>query len=355
MLLCVPSVQPPKTIMQVVLSLRVGGLERVVVDLVNHASDDFRFVVCCLEVAGPWASEIPPSKGKVVAFNKKPGVDWGLIWKVASLSRKEKIDVMHTHNSTAHFYGAVAAQFTSARVLHTEHGKNVGEESRYHRLNYIAARFTDFTVAVSEKNAEIAIAHEGATRANLKLIPNGIRVDRFAAPRRPSGRRIGTVGRLVPEKNYPLLLRATAAIHDADLVFVGDGPLREQLQREAGARVSFLGQRADVSELLAGFDVFVLPSNTEGMSIALLEAMAAGCPIVVTAVGGNVELIKHMQTGLVVPSNDEAALRTAIERLLADPVLATRLGAAARAVVEKHHSVKAMTERYEELWHRLAT
>jgi glycosyltransferase involved in cell wall biosynthesis len=340
--------------MQVVLSLRVGGLERVVVDLVNHASDEFRFVICCLEEPGQWASEIPPSRGKVVALNKKAGVDWRLIWKIASLARAEEADVIHTHNSTAHFYGALAARFTRARVLHTEHGKNVGEEARYHRLNYIAAHFTDFTVVVSEKNAEIAVAHEGATPANLKVIPNGIRVDRFAAPRHGAGRRIGTVGRLVPEKNYPLLLRATAAIRDADLAFVGDGPLREELQKQAGARVSFLGQRADVSELLAGFDVFVLPSNTEGMSIALLEAMAAGCPIVVTAVGGNVELIKHMQTGLIVPPNDEAALRTAIERLLVDPVLATRLGTTARAVAEKHHSVKAMTERYEELWRRLA-
>jgi glycosyltransferase involved in cell wall biosynthesis len=347
-------VPPPETIMQVVLGLRVGGLERVVVDLVNHASDEFRFVVCCLEEPGPWASEIPPDRGKVVALDKKPGVDWRLIWKIASLARAERVDVIHTHNSTAHFYGAVAARFTKARVLHTEHGKNVGEEARYHRLNCIAARFTDFTVAVSEKNAEIAVAHEGAVASKLKVIPNGIRVDRFAAPRHAPGRHIGTVGRLVPEKNYPLLLRATAAIRDAELVFVGDGPLREELQRQAGARVSFLGQRADVSELLAGFDVFVLPSNTEGMSIALLEAMAAGCPIVVTAVGGNVELIKHMQTGLVVPPNDEAALRTAIERLLADPVLATRLGTAARAVAEKDHSVKAMTERYEELWRQLA-
>jgi glycosyltransferase involved in cell wall biosynthesis len=238
--------------------------------------------------------------------------------------------------------------------LHTEHGKNVGEEARHYRLNYIAERFTDFTVVVSEKNAEIAVAHEGVAPANLKVIPNGIRVDRFASPRHSTGRRIGTVGRLVPEKNYPLLLRATAAIRDADLVFVGDGPLRGQLQKQAGTRASFLGQRADVPDLLAGFDVFVLPSNTEGMSIALLEAMAAGCPIVVTAVGGNVELIRHMQTGLVVPPNDEAALRTAIERLLTDPVLAARLGTAARAVAEKHHSVKAMTERYEELWRRLA-
>jgi len=347
-------VQPPKIIMQVVLSLRVGGLERVVVDLVNHASDDFRFVVCCLEEPGPWAGEILPNRGKVVALHKKTGVDWRLFWKIARLARAENVAVIHTHNSTAHFYGAIAAKLTRARVLHTEHGKNVGEETRYHRLNRIAARFTDFTVAVSEKNAEIAAAQEGADPANLKVIPNGIRVDRFAAPRHGAGRRIGTVGRLVPEKNYPLLLRSAATIRDVELVFVGDGPLRQELEKQAGPHVSFLGQRADVSELLAGFDVFVLPSNTEGMSIALLEAMAAGCPIVVTAVGGNVELIHHMQTGLVVPPNDEAALRAAMERLLTDRVLAARLGAAARAAAEKHHGVRAMTERYEELWRRLA-
>ncbi|MGD1018511.1 MAG: glycosyltransferase [Verrucomicrobiia bacterium] len=340
--------------MQVVLSLRVGGLERVVVDLVNHASDEFRFVVCCLEEAGPWASEITPNRGKVVALHKKSGVDWRLIWKIARLARAEKVDVIHTHNSTAHFYGAVAAKFTRARVLHTEHGKNIGHEARSRRLNWYADHFTDLTVSVSEDIAQQARDSKELQPSRLQVIPNGIRVDRFAAAPRGAGRRVGTVGRLVPEKNYPLLLRATAAIPDVDVVFVGDGPLREELQKQADARVSFLGQRADVAELLAGFDVFVLPSNTEGMSIALLEAMAAGRPIVVTAVGGNVELIKHMQTGLVVPPNDEAALRTAIERLLADTALATRLGTAARAAAEKHHSVKAMTDRYEELWRRLA-
>jgi glycosyltransferase involved in cell wall biosynthesis len=350
----VPFVQPPKTIMQVVLSLRVGGLERVVVDLVNHASDEFQFVVCCLEEAGPWAGEIAPSRGKVVALGKRPGVDLRLFWKIAGLARAENVHLIHTHNSTAHFYGALAARFARVRVLHSEHGKNVGEEARYHRLNYISSCFTDFTVAVSKKNAEIAVQQEGADPANLQVIPNGIRVDRFVASHRGTGRRIGTVGRLVREKNYPLLLRTVAAIRDAELVFVGDGPLHDELQKQAGPHVEFLGQRADVAELLAGFDVFVLSSSTEGMSIALLEAMAAGCPIVVTAVGGNVELIQHMQTGLVVPANDEAALRNAIEKLLADRALATRLGTTARKVAHQCHSVTAMTQRYEDLWRRLA-
>src|ERR1041385_7161431 len=262
----VPFVQSPRTIMQVVLSLRVGGLERVVVDLVNHASDEFRFIVCCLEEPGPWAAEIAPSRGKVVALGKKPGVDLRLFWKIARLARAEQVHLIHTHNSTAHLYGALAARFAHIPVLHSEHGKNIGEETRYHRLNYLSSRFTDFTVAVSEKNAEVAVQHEGVDPSNLQVIANGIRIERFVAPHRGTGRRIGTVGRLVREKNYPLLLRAVSAIRDAELVFVGDGSLRDELQRQAGPRVRFLGQRADVAELLAGFDVFVLSSDTEGMS-----------------------------------------------------------------------------------------
>ncbi len=340
--------------MQVVLSLRVGGLERVVVDLVNHASDEFHFIVCCLEEAGGWADQIPASRGKFVSLGKKPGVDWRMFWRIARLARDEKVHVIHTHNSAAHFYGALAAKLSGAKVLHTEHGKNIGEEARSFRLNRIATRFTNFTVAVSEKVASEALRDEGVPHQSLAVVPNGICVDQFNRPRKTNGRRVGTVGRLVREKNYPLLLRAVAAIRDAELVFVGDGPLRADLERDAGPRVQFLGQRRDVSELLASFDVFVLSSSTEGMSIALLEAMAAGCPIVVTAVGGNVELIQHMQTGLVVPPNDEAALRLAIERLLNDHALAQRLGEAAHEAVRQRHSVEAMTRRYEELWRRLA-
>lgn len=336
--------------MQVVLSLRVGGLERVVLDLVQNASAEFRSIICCLEEPGTWAHEAP----RVVALGKRPGVDWRLFRKIARLARAEKVDVIHTHNSTAHLYGAIGGKFAGAKVLHTEHGKNVGEEARYHKLNRIAARFTDFTVAVSEKNAEIAIACEGVKPSRLQVIPNGICVERFAVPRYSSRRRVGTVGRLVREKNYPLLLRAVTGIADTDLIFVGDGPLRDELERQSGPRVQFLGQRDDVAKVLAGFDVFVLSSSTEGMSIALLEAMAAACPIVVTAVGGNPELIQHEVTGLVVPPDDEAALRAAIERLLADRALATRLGTAAREAVQQRYSVKVMTQRYEELWRRLA-
>src|SRR5258708_6875436 len=98
--------QLPKTVMQVVLSLRVGGLERVVLDLVQNASAEFRFLVCCLEEPGDWADEAP----RVVTLGKQPGIDWRMFGKIARLARAEKVDVIHTHNSTAHLYGAVGGK-----------------------------------------------------------------------------------------------------------------------------------------------------------------------------------------------------------------------------------------------------
>ena len=336
--------------MQVVLSLRVGGLERVVLNLVQNVPEEFRSIVCCLEEPGDWAGEAP----RVVTLGKRPGIDGRLFWKIAHLARTEKVDVIHTHNSAAHLYGAIGGKLAGVKILHTEHGKNLGEEARAFRLNRWAARFTDLTVAVSEKIGREALNHEGVPADRLAVIANGICVGRFGLPRLAVGGRIGTVGRLVREKNYPLLLRAVTAIPNAELIFVGDGPLREELEREAGPGVQFLGQRGNIAELLAGFDVFALSSRTEGMSIALLEAMAAACPIVVTAVGGNTELIQHEVTGLVVPPDDATALRAAIERLLTDRVLANRLGTAAREIAHQRYSVSVMTQRYEELWRRLA-
>src|SRR6266404_646297 len=159
--------------MQVVLSLRVGGLERVVLDLVKNASEEFRFIVCCLEEPGAWGDEAP----RVVTLGKRPGLDWRLFWKIARLARAEKVDVIHTHNSAAHLYGAIGGKLAGVKVLHTEHGKNLGQEARAFRLNRWAGLFTDLTVTVSEKIGREAHDHEGIPSDRLLVIANGICVD----------------------------------------------------------------------------------------------------------------------------------------------------------------------------------
>ena len=167
-----------------------------------------------------------------------------------------------------------------------------------------------------------------------------------------------TIARLDEQKGHPALLRAAAQLPGALFVFAGEGPDRTALEQQATAlgvrdRIRFLGHRTDVPDLLLACDVFALPSLYEGSSLATLEAMAAGCAVVSSAIPGTDELITHEEDGLLVPPNDPAALTEALRRLLEDPELRRRLGRAARARVEREFTAEAMTGKvvdvYEEL------
>ncbi len=237
-------------------------------------------------------------------------------------------------------------------------------------LAELAVRVADRIIV----NAEL-LRPSGAAGRRTDVIPSGVDTDVFRpsadrddakrrlglAPERPA---IGTVGRLEPRKGTATLLAAFAALRgagrDADLVVVGDGPLRADLERDAerlgiAADVRFLGDRADVLGVLAALDVFVLPSRTEGMSNALLEAMAAAHPVVATAVGGTPEVVSDGASGLLVPPDDPVAMRRAIERVLADAVLRARLGAAARQTVEARYGAKSMVRRLEAVYAAVAS
>jgi glycosyltransferase involved in cell wall biosynthesis len=198
----------------------------------------------------------------------------------------------------------------------------------------------------------------GVEPARLVRIPNGVELARF--PTRPRGPRSGRarivfVGRLDRQKRPDVLVRAFArAKTDAELVLVGGGERAaeiESLARElgVGARTSLLGPRSDVPELLSSADLFVLPSAGEGVSNALLEALASGVPAIATAIAPNREVLED-GTGLLVPLDDEAALASAIERVLGDPELAARLGAAGRARVERAYDLARVADAYERVF-----
>ena len=176
----------------------------------------------------------------------------------------------------------------------------------------------------------------------------------------PEGTRlVGTVGRLNPVKDQSTLLRAFSRVHggmaDTALVLVGDGTLREALEAEAVAlgiadAVRFLGDRGDVDVLLPGFDVFVLSSRSEGYSMALLEACAAGLPIIATDVGGNREIVRDGVNGRVVAAGSEVVLAEAIASLLRDGDAAAAMGQAGRDWALREASVAAMMQRYDALY-----
>jgi sugar transferase (PEP-CTERM/EpsH1 system associated) len=360
--------------MQVVLSLQVGGLERVVIDLVNQASADFEFVVCCLDDAGPWATLVTAERGKVISLHREAGKFLSVIRNLVKVIKRENIQVVHTHNVTAHLFGAIAARLSGVRILHTEHGKTIGNERHHARLNRIAHLFTDYTVVVSQQLAKEVERAEGVKPSRLETITNGIRLEEFGCQMErhvlreelglpSSARLIGSVGRLVKDKNFPLLLRAFSSIarqyDDVALVLVGGGHLLSDLQDEArrlnvNRRVHFLGTRGDIPKILGSLDVFVLSSTNEGLSVSLLEAMAAACPIVATAVGGNSTLIADGVNGLLVPSDDRTGLQLAITRLLDDPSWGQMLGKAAQISARESYGVSKMLRQYESLWQRLA-
>ncbi|KIQ97465.1 Glycosyltransferase [Lysobacter sp. A03] len=209
----------------------------------------------------------------------------------------------------------------------------------------------------------------GADRAEVLL--NGIPTRRFASGAdarlaaratlglAPDALLLGSVGRLVALKHHRLLLELmpalAAACPSAELVLLGDGPLRAELEALADSlsirgRVHFLGARDDVARLLPALDVFALPSLTEGLSIALLEACAAGLPIVATAVGGNPEIVTDGCTGVLVPPDDREATRNALEALLKDAALRKRLGSAARDWVRTNASIEAMRRSHDRFY-----
>lgn len=362
-------------IVHFVENLDRGGLERTVVDLIaSQREAGHQCRVICLFKLGLLAKELLASGVRVEACGKRPGLDLRALRRARALIRQSPDAVLHTHNAMAHYYAVIASMGLPLKCrINTRHG--MGGRARSGRQEWLyrqSMRFTDYAVAVCEA-ARARFAAEGVSpQRGLLSVPNGIRLERFkpadAAGRQalatelgwPQGSRIiGTVGRLQPVKDHALLLRAFAKVRmqvpEAVLAIVGDGPLRGALEAQAeqaglSDAVRFLGDRHDVPRLLTGMDVFALSSASEGYSIALLEACAAGLPIVATDVGGNREIVRDGINGRLVPAADVAALATALIALLRGGDEAGRMGRAGQAWAQAEASFRTMAERYHGLY-----
>jgi sugar transferase (PEP-CTERM/EpsH1 system associated) len=375
----VPELVGPVTarplVVHVVHSLAVGGLENGVINLANNTSARLRHVIVCLTEEGSMRSRLAPGI-EVFALGKRPGQDLRAILRLVRLLRRLRPAIVHCRNWAA-FDAVPAARLAGVRrVVHGEHGRDITDpEGRNAKRNWVRRRFAPMVshfVAVSRDLDRWLREDVRVPRAKVSTIPNGVDLSRFAQVGRPEAREamglaseapvICTVGRLDPVKDQAGLIRAFAGLlpahPEAVLLIAGDGPCREDLTRviaELGVadRVRLLGECRNVPEVLAAADVFVLPSIAEGMSNTLLEAMAAGLPVVATRVGGNPEMVEDGVTGRLVPIRDPGTLREALTAYVDDPHLRAVHGKASRQRAVECFSLERMCRDYVDLYRRL--
>ena len=362
-------------VMQIVPNLGLGGLERVVVTLCTALdSDRITPSVLCLRGRGMLADELTSRGIPVLEIDHVPDEpDYFAFRKVARVLREQAIDVIHTHNTQAFLDGTVGGLLAGTRTMvHTDHARSFPDKLRYMAAEHVMSHFVHRVVGVSEHTTTNLHRYERIPRRKLTTIANGVDGARYdvridvAAKRRAlglpeSGPVIGLGARFTDQKGIIYMLQALTILQrsfpDVSLVLAGEGPLEDDLRsasRELGieAAVHFVGVRPDMAELLKVFDVYALPSVWEGLPMALLEALAAGCPIVATDVGGVPSAITHNETGLLVPPRDPGRLAAAIATVLTDASLRASLIGRGRRTFEERYSARAMARQYEALYFR---
>jgi glycosyltransferase involved in cell wall biosynthesis len=360
----------PTTVLHLSSSSGPGGAEAVVANVASGLdASRYRSVVCLFRDG--WLRQRCEQLGletHVVRMSGMLDLQW--LQQCHRLLRTRDVGVIHAHEFGANAYGTLVGRLARVPVVATVHGRSYYADCGRRRLAYRVVSRAATMVAVSADIKRFIVERTGVSAARVHIVHNGIDVPRPvpAAERerlrtalgiRPGAPLVTVVGSLYDVKGHRYLLEAAPAVLAAcpDTVFliVGRGEreaaLREQAQRLGlEAAVRFLGFREDVPALLAISDLFVLPSLSEGLSIAVLEAMAAGKPVVTTRVGGNPELVLDGQTGLLVESADARGLAAAMTRILTDPREARRLGDNGRCRVADRFTMAAMIRAYQDLY-----
>jgi glycosyltransferase involved in cell wall biosynthesis len=361
-------------VLQVVLSLNPGGTERLVVELVRRLRPEVDMAVCCLDEEGSWGEGLRGDRIVVRALRRASGFRPALGHAIARIAAQHGSTVIHCHHYSPFVYGCIARLWhPSLRVIFTEHGRlSDAPPSQKRRVaNQLLSRAPREVVTVSSDLKRHLVA-EGFPVDKVSVIYNGIDVGPVPdAATRASARRelgladgttaIATVARLDFVKDLGTLIRGIAELRRtraASLIVIGDGAERgslEDLARELdiASAVRFLGHREDARALLAGCDVYANSSISEGISLTILEAMAAALPVVATRVGGNPEII-DAACGRLVPARRPDAIAAALSELAADEALRKQLGAAARKRVEEHFTLDRMVREYRDAYFKAA-
>lgn len=364
-------------------TLEVGGAEGQLVQLVSRL-DRRRFepVVCCLSSGGPYVEALRAAgvSVEVIGFRgfrifRHPHRIAAQLFRLVRAMRRWQPHVAHGFLFWAYVLAAYAARLARVPIVLSSRrslGRFKAGKRHFLALERLANRMTDLVIANSEAVRQDAMREEGLAGEKVVVIHNGLDLTRFGAPPDEALRRslgldrkgpvIGVVANFLHYKGHQHFLEAWSAVAqrfpEAVALLVGDGPLRPvveaRLETTGLARsVRVLGTHEDVPALLALMDLVVLPSLEEGFSNAILEAMAAGKPVLATAVGGNPEAVIHGATGLLVPPRDSQTLAETMLWLLERPREAARFGEAGRRRVAERFEISAMVRQYEAVYERL--
>jgi len=368
-------------IAHVLHQLYLAGAEVLARDLSRRLKDRYEFIFVCLDRVGPLGEQMRSEGFEVIDGQRQPGVDWEVAKTIKRLSRERRIDLLHAHQYTPFFYASVSRGMTPINtrppVIFTEHGRHYPDERSIKRVwanRLTLLRKRDRVTAVGEFVKRALVNNEGIDPQRIEVIRNGIDPDAFdPGPDRkatrdavraeldipPDATVLLQVARFHPVKDHATALRAFAKAHEQHpegvMVLAGDGDKRPDMESLAAElniapAVRFLGVRDDVDRLMPAADIFVLSSVSEGISVTLLEAMAARLPVVATAVGGNAEVVEHDVTGLLSPRKDHEAMATHMAQLIADPTQRGWFGEAGHARLLDRFTQQQMHAGYERLY-----
>ncbi|GKS58886.1 glycosyl transferase family 1 [Nitrospira sp.] len=362
-----------KTILHLSSSSGPGGAERIVCALAASL-DKTRYRSLVGLFRPGWLKDECEQRGLPVYVLPSEGfMNWRWMLACYRLVKQERVDLIQAHEFDANVHGTLVAKWAGIPLVATVHGKNRFFDARRRRWAYRFISKSVQMVAVSEDLKNFIVEQTQIPGERIKVIYNGVdEPATFDVADREIFKQglgipadhlvVGVVGNLYPVKGHTYLLAAIPEIlkrcPNVTFLFAGRGELEVPLKaqaRELGieANVHFLGLRQDVPRLLTIMDLFAMPSLSEGLSIALLEAMAAGKPVVATRVGGNPELVVNGETGLLVPAKDASGLADALVQMLQDAAFRERAAAAAQRHVAQRFTCGAMAGQYTECYDRM--
>lgn len=363
-----------KNIMIVTGALSYGGLERVVLNLAKYVTKEYNPYTICMHNKGEQAKELLELMLPVVALNedKKRWTNYTSFLKIRKIIQEEKIAVVHTHNTGPFLSSALAMLFMKQKpvFIHTDHARKYPDKTRYMVGEKLASYLADKIIAVSQETKDNLIKYEHINPEKIEIINNGIDKNRYdiQVDKNYKLEQIGAKGFdhyiglgvvLTDQKGIRYLIDAMPEILKAyprtALLIAGDGPERKKLEdqvaiMELGDNVFFLGMRDDIPEILQLLDIFVLPSEWEGLPLVILEAMAAKRCILATDVGGLSIAIKSGENGVLVPAKKPEALSNEIKRMLSNRQYREDLALNAYKDFIEYFSADKMARSYEQYY-----